>query len=261
MTGILAALMTGCSSQPLTGHMTGTGGIGTGGSATGGFAVGATGGTSGSAVAACQDLANQYQQALAFAQTCSAGADCSQVVNDALSVCGSCLTSVTNSSKLDVLQQRWDQENCLAILPRIPCPQVSCALPTGAVCATADGGTQGTCASVYGALVDGGSSSCSALVDKYAVALAAAKSCTIGAAGQCTQSAAPSLLPCRSECVEFVNDTTELDAIRQAWDQQGCSKTAGSACPDIPCSPAGGASCSATDASGPSCGAGVLVLL
>lgn len=267
----LGAVMAGCGSQPLTGNMTGTGGTGTGAGATGGFAVGATGGTGGAAVTACLNLANQYQQALGFAQTCDVGADgeCKVVVAGALSVCGSCPTMVTDSSKLDLLQQRWDAANCFDILPKVPCPLLLCATPTSAMCVAADGGATGTCSPQYtsgtggstGGPVDGGSAACSALADKYAAVLATVTSCTVGAANQCTFSVSPTLLPCRTECVQYVNDTTELDAIRTAWEQQGCSTTTGGACPPVSCSAGNGPTCSANDGGSASCGGATLLLL
>jgi len=186
----------------------------------------------------------------------------------ALSVCGSCPTYVTDSSKLDLLRQRWDTGNCFNILPKLPCPALLCAKPVSAVCAVADGGTHGTCAPVYDSTGTGGGSgspidagigvSCDALAAKYAAALAVAKSCALGATDQCTQSTSPTLLPCRTDCIQFVNDTTELDAIRQVWEQQGCSQ-AGGACPPSVCSSGNGPACAATDASGPTCGTAVLL--
>lgn len=268
---VVLALVTACSSQPLTGNMTGTGGVTTGAGATGGSAVGATGGSSGGAtVATCLDIANQYQQGVAFAQACDVGASspCSQLVIGALSVCGSCPTYVTDSSKLDLLRQRWDAGNCYSVLPPIPCPALLCAKPASAVCAAADGGTRGTCAPVYDGTGGGSGSptdagfgvSCDALVAKYAAAMAVAKSCALGGTDQCAQSTSPSLLPCRSDCVQFVNDTTELDAIRQVWEQLGCSNTTGGACPPASaCLPGGGPACVATDAGGPTCGTAVLL--
>jgi hypothetical protein len=269
---VVLALVTACSSQPLTGHMTGTGGESVSG-ATGGYQGGATGGSSGNATAAtCLDIANQYQQGVAFAQTCDVGANnpCTQLVIGALSICGSCPTYVTDSSKLDLLRQRWDAGNCFNILPKTPCPLLLCAKPSSAVCAAADGGARGTCSPVYDSTGTGGASgspidagigiTCDALAAKYAAALAVAKSCALGATDQCTQSTSPTLLPCRTDCVQFVNDTTELDAIRQVWEQQGCSKTGG-ACPPSVCSSGNGPACAATDASGPTCGTAVLLTL
>jgi hypothetical protein len=273
----VAGLLAACSSQPLTGNMTGTGGTGTGAGATGGVSNLGTGGTGGAA-AACLDLANQYRQALTAAQACDVGAagDCQQLVTGGLSICGAPPTYVTDSSKLSVLQQLWNQENCLDVLPRVPCPLLLPVNPSSSVCVAADGGTRGSCSDVYGgtggstgtggsigtggAPGDGGVSSCNALAEKYAAVLAIQESCSTGAPGQCGQSVPPSLLPCRSACVQFVNDATDLNAIRDLWDQQGCNSNVAVACPAIACAPANGQTCNPTDAGGGRCGAGILLV-
>ncbi len=235
-----------CSSQSLTGDMSGTGGAATGPVATGGSSNDGSGGAGGTAIAACMELSSEYQQALPAALGCDVGAagQCQHTVASALSVCGSCPIDVTDPSKLNALKQRWDAANCQALLPKLPCPAGVCLIGTPAACLPADGGTRGVCSYVPGGgpgTVDGGAATCGALAEKYAAVLATAKSCSAGATDQCTHAVPARLSPCRDGCVQYVNDGTELASIQSTWMLQGCDNVS-IACPAYLCSPvAGGA--------------------
>lgn len=249
----IGAAAGGCGSHSLTGDMTGTGGAGTGGEGTGTGGTGGssnlgTGGTGGAAVAACLDLAAQYQQAVPAAMACDVGGtdQCLHSVDSALSVCGSCPVDVSDPTTLNAIRQLWDAANCLVVLPKLPCAAVFCPAASNGVCAPADGGTRGVCSNVPGA------GACDALAQKYATTLAALKSCTVGAAGQCAHAVAARLSPCRDGCVQYVNDTSPLDSIQQAWVQQGCASVA-VACPDYVCAPAAGGVCAASDGGSGTC--------
>ncbi len=257
-----------CGSHSLTGDISGTGGAGTGGvgtgaGATGGSSTGGTGGAGGSLLAACTELASQYQQALPAAMACDVGASgqCAQIVESALSACGSCPIAVSDTSTLGALRKLWDGANCQGAFGAISCPLDLCLQPDKDVCLPVDGGTRGVCSyppagtgGSSGAGGDGGVSACGALAAKYAAVLASAKSCTAGSADQCAHAVPARLSPCRDGCVEYVNDPTELSSIEQAWTQQGCANAA-VACPAYACAPTVAGACVATDGGGAVCGA------
>jgi hypothetical protein len=81
---------------------------------------------------------------------------------------------------------------------------------------------------------------CSQLESDYATALTAAKACTIGAGPQCRQLADTSIA-CPG-CRVYVNDTTELAALKAQWTSSGCSLSRG-ICPAIACIVPSPASC------------------
>ena len=263
------AALGACSSQSLTNDRSGTGGSGGGGANTGGEGgnTASTGGTG--AQSACQVLAAQYQDALKVAQSCAIGGSgqCETLVNTTLSVCGGCQTYVNDASTLNAIQQAWEGANCSKVNPAPPCALILCPAALNNVCApnpNDSSGTTGVCSYVPGtggtggsgatggssgaggSSPDGGLGTCDALATKYSVALAAAKSCTAGASGQCTQPVPMWLSSCAGGCTEYVNDATELNQLRQEWSQAGCGSVT-AVCPAIACVLSIGSVCVATD--------------
>ncbi len=260
----------GACSQSLTHDMSGSGGrggvIGSGGegaNTTG--SGGSTGGTG--AQSACGALASEYQNALRAAQSCTIGGagQCDTLVSVGLSVCGSCQTYVNDASSLNAIQQAWEAANCRNVSPAPPCALSVCPAPVNNVCLESPDdvtGKTGVCSYVSGTggssgaggsppdggspAPDGGLSNCSALSQKYGIALAEAKSCTAGAANQCAQQVSVSLGGCSVGCTDYVNDATELNQIRQEWSQAGCGNVA-VVCPLIACLPPTTSDCVAAD--------------
>lgn len=282
----LAALLGACS-QSLSGNLTGTGGAGTidtetgsgGKVATGsGGKVGTgTGGTTGYDATICAGLSAEYDAAMTAARACSAGAtgQCMQPVRGNLSPCGNaCAAFVTDPSKLNAIEKMWVAANCDRPVPAPPCVS-SGACPSGipdvciagadgrGVCSYASGGTGGSSGGTGGrgasgaggsTAVDGGDpyEICAAYASKYAIVLNAAKSCTVNGTNQCAHAVAPSLSVCTGGCVTYVNDSTDLDLLRQLWQQAGCNRPA-VACPAIACEPPATSACTLTDTGGGTC--------
>jgi hypothetical protein len=94
--------------------------------------------------------------------------------------------------------------------------------------------------------------SCSQLENDYSDALVTSKSCTLGATDQCKQ-LVDSSISCPG-CKVYVNDTTDLDAIKARWTDAGCAQMR-SPCPAIACVATLPAVCSATS-NGPGPGSG-----
>ncbi len=94
---------------------------------------------------------------------------------------------------------------------------------TGGAGLSGSGGTTGTLDAL-----------CSSLGAEYQDALDAAQSCDVGAAGGCAQLVNTSLSQCGS-CQTYVNDATKLDAIRQSYEQAGCTKRPVPPCFDGAC--------------------------
>jgi hypothetical protein len=252
---VLAAAALGACTQSLTGHMSGTGGSPMGIGNTGGSFAG-TGGAGVDLASVCSDLASQYQSAIVVAQTCQAGqsGQCQTLIDATLSICGACPTYVNDPSKPLAIQQAWLAAGCTK-LPPPPCVQVLCAKPVNAVCGVVLDTNRGTC--VPGPSGTGGSSpdagpSCDDLVQAYATALSAARSCTYGVDGQCGHSVPQSLSICTAGCFAYVNDPTPLNTIRQAWDAANCGK-AQVACPAVACAPTTAGACSPADGGGATC--------
>ncbi|HVT10312.1 MAG TPA: hypothetical protein VHO67_22785, partial [Polyangia bacterium] len=83
---------------------------------------------------------------------------------------------------------------------------------------------------------------CAQIESAYATALTDAKACTIGAGMQCRQLADTSIA-CPG-CKVYVNDTTELAALKAQWTSSGCALSRG-VCPAIACVVPSPASCQA----------------
>ncbi|HVY38952.1 MAG TPA: hypothetical protein VHM31_13500 [Polyangia bacterium] len=284
--GLAASL--GACSQSLSGNLTGAGGAGamadneTGsggkvGAGSGGKVGTGAGGTTGYDAAVCAGISAEYDAAMTAALTCTAGAtgQCMQVVRGSLSPCGiACPAFVTDASKLNVIEKMWVAANCDRPVPAPPCVSVG-QCPAGiadvciagadgrGVCSYAGGGTGGSSGGTggRGASGAGGSTAadagvpdetCAAYASKYAAALNLQKSCTVNAANQCAHAVAPSLSVCSGGCTTYVNDSTELDLIRQLWQEAGCNR-ATVACPAIACLPPAGSVCTQTDAGGGTC--------
>ena len=285
--GLAAAL--GACSQSLSGNLTGTGGAGTitdtdtgsggkVGTGSGGKVGTGTGGSTGYDATVCAALSSEYDAAMSAARACTSGAtgQCMQPVRSSLSVCGACGAFVTDASKLNAIQKMWTAASCDRPVPAPPCaaigqcpsgiPDVCIAGADGqGVCSYAGGGGGGssgwTGTGGRGASGAGGSSAadagppndtCAGYAAKYAVLLNLEKSCTFGASNQCAHAVAASLSVCSGGCTTYVNETTELDQLRQLWVQAGCNRPA-VACPAIACLPPAGSVCEATDAGGGTC--------
>jgi hypothetical protein len=271
---ILVAATAGACNQSLTGNMTGTGGFATGTGDTGGviFGTGDTGGTSlgtggaagyAGAAALCDTLSAEYFSAIAAAGSCQVGVSgqCQRIVKTALSGC-SCQTYVTDVSALSAIETAWQAAGCAASAEP-PCT-ILCPAALNTVCVPTDGGSTGYCSYVPGTggtggtgggNADAGLSACDKLEAEYAAVITGAKSCTATAGNQCAQSVLSSLSAC-GPCTEYVNDRTVLDAIRQAWDADGCGKGPVN-CPVLPpCSGPGLGICLPSDAGGSVCGSG-----
>jgi hypothetical protein len=262
-----------CGSQSLTSSKSGSGGMGGGGPGTGGQGAntsatgGSSGGTGGQSV--CDTLVMAYQAAVRAAQSCAIGGtgQCQQVVPLTLSVCGSCPTYVNDPTNVNAIQQAWQAANCSKNSPPVPCALIECPAALNNVCAENPDdttGTTGICSYVPpstggtggsatggssgagGSSPDGGLSSCSELTTQYAAALAASKSCDIGASGQCAQQVPASLAVCSGGCTEYVNDATTLNQIQLKWNQAGCGNVA-VLCPAIACLQPYAGVCVATD--------------
>jgi hypothetical protein len=268
---ILLGLTVGACGQSLAPNMTGTGGAGagagTGGTAylgSGGVSLG-TGGLGGNVSAACNTLVAEYQSALTAAETCQVGASgqCQQVVTGNLTGC-SCPTYATDSSALTTIQKAWQAAGCEP--PNPPC-EIECPVALNNVCVSADGGSVGFCSYVPGtggisgtggdgatggaggASANGGA--CQTVAAEYASVLIGAKSCTGGATGQCAQLVSSSLSFCPT-CMDYVNDSSVLDSLRQKWDALGCGNVA-ALCPAIACVAPASAMCVPSDAGGSVC--------
>lgn len=239
-----------------------------------------SGGTTGYNPSVCAGLSAEYDAAMTAARTCSAGAtqQCMQPAIDHLSVCGGCPIFVTDASKVGAIQQMWVAAGCDRPPVAPPCFDGACPSGIADVCvAGADGqgmcsyaaaGAGGTSGGTGGKGGSGGSSgaggsaaadagppndTCAGYAQKYALLLAAAQSCTVDAAGQCLHPVDPILSVCNSGCTTYVNDATELDEIRQLWDQAGCNRTPAVACPAYRCVPAEGGACTKSNTGGGIC--------
>jgi hypothetical protein len=81
------------------------------------------------------------------------------------------------------------------------------------------GGIRGTTGGAGGSVPP---ASCSELATEYQTALSDAGNCTVGAPGQCQQLVSSSPYPCAG-CLTYVNDSTALSAILNAWNEEGCT--------------------------------------
>ena len=256
----------GACGQSLTGHMSGSGGAPTGGSpGTGGAPTGVgnsgppavgQGGYGGTDPAYwCNMVAGQYQAAVAAAQSCDVAqsGQCQQMVDSALSSCGSCPTFVNDASAPRMLRQSWFDSGCDK-LPSAPCTGGVCLGGANNVCVVAPGTSHGSCsyAPPDAGSPDGGPATCDTLTKQYADALAAARSCTPGAAGQCGYIVAAALTTCTTGCAVLVTDMTQALAIRQAWIDAGCASVP-AACPAIACDPLVGGWCAGSDGGSGTC--------
>ncbi|HVT09407.1 MAG TPA: hypothetical protein VHO67_18230 [Polyangia bacterium] len=276
--GLAASL--GACSQSLSGNLTGAGGAGadtTGsggqvGTGTGGKVGASTGGSTGYDATVCAGLSAEYDAAMSAARACTATAtgQCMQAARDSLSPCGAgCVAFVTDASKLNVIEKMWVAANCDRPVPAPPCAPIG-ACPSAisdvciagadgrGVCSYAGSGTGGTggrgASGAGGSAVDGGApyDTCAGYASKYELLLNGARSCTVNGSNQCAHAVAPSLSVCSGGCTTYVNDSTDLDQIRQLWQQAGCGKAA-VACPAIACLPPSGSVCTQTDAGGGTC--------
>lgn len=247
-----------CGGQSLTGNTggsVGSGGAGAGSGGIGGSAR-ATGGTGASAL--CGALQMEYASAVQAAQTCSAGTtvQCQESVPAALSPCGACPTFVIDASKPNALAQAWQNAGCNAAGALVDCAPIPCPAPRNNLCVPSDAGT-GLCSYIpggtggSGGAVDGGASTCQSLSAKYAIVLAAAKSCDTGVANQCAQLVPTALSSCGG-CQTYVNDAGELKDLQNMWTQMGCPHQA-VACPAISCLLPAGGTCMAGDGGAGTC--------
>jgi hypothetical protein len=261
---ILLAGALGACSQSLPNNMTGTGGVGTGTGGTTG--AGGSGGIINGDV--CNALNAEYQSALSAAEGCQVGAadQCAQIAGGALSGC-SCPTYVTDSSALTIVQEAWQAAGCQTTEP--PCALL-CPIALNSICVSIDGGSVGFCSYVAGtggaggagatggtsgaggSSADGGLSVCGSLVSDYAAVLVGAKSCTAGAAGQCAQLVPALLSPCGTCEMDYVTDSSVLDAIQQKWTAAGCGNVP-AYCPQASCRAPVGGTCVPSDAGGSVC--------
>ncbi len=95
----------------------------------------------------CGDLATDYAQALAAAQSCdvNTSGQCQQLVSSSLSPCFSnCMTYVNDPSTPNAIKAIWEQEGCNNVL--VLCPAIACLQPTNSLCLASDGGA-GICSS------------------------------------------------------------------------------------------------------------------
>jgi hypothetical protein len=106
-----------------------------------------------------------------------------------------------------------------------------------------------------GQRTDGGVS-CTDLQNQYAASMSLARSCDLNASGQCQQLASSSLSPCFLNCMTYVNDASDLDAIKQSWTAAGCDSLVGVACPAIACLQPTQGLCVASDGGGGGCNQG-----
>ena len=123
---------------------------------------------------------------------------------------------------------------------------------TGGAGATGSAGAIGTAGHGGGA---GGATgaTCSDLAAQYSTALTAARSCTVGAAGQCAQMVSGSLSVCFSNCQTFVNDASTLNTLKAQWLADGCANQGPIACPAIACLQPTQGRCVAGDGGGATC--------
>jgi hypothetical protein len=274
--GSLALLtaLAACS-QSLSGELTGTGGAGAQtGDGGGGRRGSGSGGAAGSGVATCQALASEYKTALVAAQSCDVGAagQCNQLMPSGLIGCGNCPTFVSDATKLNAILQLWQAASCNGVIPEPPCVSGACWEPVNGVCApdptgvgvcgygSGTGGSSGR-GGTGGSAVDGGQPDlCAALRLKYASVLAAATSCTPGAANQCAQAVVPTLSPCVNNCNVYVNDATALNDVRALWQQEGCGNVA-VACPASQCLGTTNDGCWPTDGGAGVCATGYELLI
>ncbi len=242
---MLAALALGACSQSLTGGNSGN--------------TSGTGGAGGSdQQSACANLVSEYVAAVAAAQSCDVGqsGECQLLVPAALSSCGACPTYVNDDSKPKAIQQAWLDAGCNQLASG-PCAQELClAIPS--VCAVVLDTNRGTCvagpAGTGGSAPDAGLSTCASLAQKYDGLLPIARSCAPGGGVQCTVAVPTALSACASGCTTYVNDATDLNAVRQAWTDAGCAQAAGTvACPAIACARPIGGMCAETDGGGATC--------
>ncbi len=264
----VAAALAACG-QSLSGNLTGTGGAGAmtdTGTGSGGKAGTGAGGSYNAS--ACHTFAVEYDAAMTAARSCTTGAtgQCMQAAVSNLSVCGACPAFVTDASKLNAIQQMWQAANCDRPTEIPPCVSGPCPSAIPDVCiaggngqgvcsyAGGTGGTTGGSGGNGGSAVDAGAPSdvCAGYATKYAMVLAAEKSCTFGAADQCAHPVPTSLSVCSGGCTTYVNDPTDLKLLQQLWAQAGCNRAA-VACPAIACVPAAGGVCNRTDAGGAAC--------
>ena len=225
-------------------------GTGTGASGSGSGGTGLMGAPDYSNVdggyAACQALVMQYEGAIAEAQQCdvTGAGGCQQVVLAHLGTCDSCPTYVNDTTKPLAIQAQWQAAGCDQAAPGQACGNV-CQAPTNYACVDIGNGT-GKCGTGIGL------SPCGSLQVQYATALAAAKSCTAGATGQCTEAVPSDLSPCSRHCATYVNDASALNPIKDAWDSQGCGIIT-VICPQVDCTSELSGACVAGDAGGASC--------
>jgi hypothetical protein len=138
-------------------YLPGSGGTSGGTGGTNGGGTGGTTGAGGSAVdgglGGCDTLASAYAAALIGAESCTAGAadQCGKEVPSSLSQCSTgCAELVTDSSVLDVIQQKWEAAGCADVA--VACPLVVCAPPTGATCVASDAGGS-VCSTSHGSIL------------------------------------------------------------------------------------------------------------
>jgi len=139
-----------CSYVPGTGGTSGNDGYGGSGSGATGGATGAGGSAVDGGLSSCGTLASEYAAVLIGAKSCTAGAagQCDKQVASSLSPCSSgCAELVTDSSVLDVIQQKWESAGCADVA--MLCPLIACAPPTGAACVASDAGGA-VCSTSYG---------------------------------------------------------------------------------------------------------------
>lgn len=79
------------------------------------------------------------------------------------------------------------------------------------------GGKSGTGGGVGGS---SGGTSCSDIQKAFVVAMVEAKTCVVGASGNCLKTTLDRL---DCGCPTYVNQTDRLDSIRLSWNQNGCS--------------------------------------
>ncbi|HVZ89545.1 MAG TPA: hypothetical protein VHG72_21465 [Polyangia bacterium] len=131
----LVSLAAACGTiTPLSTADGGGGAPGTGGAtATGG--KNGSGGQGGGET--CDQIAADYQAALAADRACTPSAQnqCQKSVADRLG-CGGCTTFVTADTNLSQIQNDWNQHDCQVGV----CAAVACLPPTSALCKTGDAG-------------------------------------------------------------------------------------------------------------------------
>jgi hypothetical protein len=185
---------------------------------------------------------------------------------------------VNDASSLSSIRQAWTAAGCAGLAG--PCvSDGACPNLTPSVCAVVLDTNRGACVAMAappgtggagGSSPDGGVNAvCADLIQKYGAALSDARSCTPDAAAQCGNLVPTELAVCTAGCMAYVNDATQVAAVRQAWNDAGCAAGGGLglggfagtiqgngtvSCPKVTCAPAVSGACTVGDSGGAACG-------